>query len=931
MAALVVRIGLAIPFLSGTVLAASAGLFSYYETPLPSGLVTGPSNWHALVDGSASSANQCGGTGHATGFGQSPIVVPHFPDEQPCDTDLSHYIFQEGDCSYENLQFEITNDGVKVSPQGGACTMGRMKIPGSQSTFRAAQFHIHTMSEHAVNGKFYPAELHVVHLEESGDTAAVFGMFLDTNEDDQDHVVFEYFLRGWEAKAHQAHEYCALQGLMSKDMSEDVSPMLPSRQLKVECPAVGHGINRNHILVDDAGIPLPKKINFPNFDKKFPNLYHSLVTKPDYGIYTYRGGLTTPPCTEMVNWNLLDTPMIISQSQMDRLYKIVLCYVDTSSCRHATIANEFGGTNRPPQPLNGRTVLHRCSTGPSDSLRDPLPPPYKIPDEVFSGTQNPHYSVLFPCFVMVIAAVVIFLVTQYVSCVSHLAVLFLVGTFMGIGIAAGDLQDQLSTSLRQWQSIDSQVLSLVFLPGVLFQSALSLHSLSFQQSYFRCAIMGMPFVLSNTCLIALLAYYALPYDWSFDLSLAFGAILSATADPWSLWSVRDTRHVPLRLQTQLTSESLFNSGASTVLFAVFARRFLYDLYVPISSGSNWGSASTDAASVIGQFFRLWLGAIAIGIAFAVGLIAIISSLRQKWLWKKDGVHQALATIAVAYLTFYVAESVCDTSGTVAVVTCGIVTNLLGRDLIDDTTTMEKSWLLLRNILNVIVFALGGVMWGTVISNEDPGHTWKFSGSDWGYLLFFYLMVNIIRWVLVTVGYPVFVNAGLHMNWKENSLFSLGGLRGPMSVVLALSLSSLMNMQTPVADPRRNFTAQLYGFTGGIILLTLVFNGSLSGYLFQTMFSPYASDEREKILSQHRKNLIQHVLGTLLEHLTRERYHGGGLDFAVVRERVPVLKGLAMEDLKTAMIRKKDITPTRYYKSPRLDFSNHFYLKICWWS
>ena len=66
---------------------------------------------------------------------------------------------------------------------------------------------VHTGSEHSVEGdgseptQYYPAELHVVHAEETMESFAVFGMFIDTNPEDEDqqHETFEYYLQGWEA------------------------------------------------------------------------------------------------------------------------------------------------------------------------------------------------------------------------------------------------------------------------------------------------------------------------------------------------------------------------------------------------------------------------------------------------------------------------------------------------------------------------------------------------------------------------------------------------------------------------------------------------------------------------------------------------------------------------------------------------------------
>lgn len=42
------------------------------------------------------------------------------------------------------------------------------------------------------------------------------------------------------------------------------------------------------------------------------------------------------------------------------------------------------------------------------------------------------------------------------------------------------------------------------------------------------AAVAFPMVLAGTALTAVVAFYLFPYDWSFNLAMTFGAILSAT-------------------------------------------------------------------------------------------------------------------------------------------------------------------------------------------------------------------------------------------------------------------------------------------------------------------------------------------------------------------------------------------------------------------
>ncbi|KAL7565219.1 hypothetical protein ACA910_016557 [Epithemia clementina (nom. ined.)] len=334
--------------------------FTYYDA---GGL--GPDRWPFLdMEG-----NECGGMGGATGYGQSPVTISQAV-ESTCDTDKAAYSFTGGDCTWNDLKFSLSNNGAKVEPKvnddGTTCNFGSMNIPHTPNKFNALQFHIHTYSEHEIEGKgdrgFFPAELHVVHQEETKESYAVFGTMIDVG--DTAHPVFEYFLRGWELVATNVAESCPV-----------TSAPYAAVQQKVTCSAT-YQFPYNQSIQDGVAF-------FPDGG---PNLYEDLPTASEWGVYTYKGGLTTPGCNEIVNWNLLDEAMLISQEQMDRLDYLILCFVQPTfasdgttveSCVHNTVASESGSTSRPPQPLLGRKVTHRCPKGPAVVISDVgvLPPP----------------------------------------------------------------------------------------------------------------------------------------------------------------------------------------------------------------------------------------------------------------------------------------------------------------------------------------------------------------------------------------------------------------------------------------------------------------------------------------------------------------------------------------------------------------------------
>mmetsp|Transcript_88002 Transcript_88002/g.172155 ORF Transcript_88002/g.172155 Transcript_88002/m.172155 type:complete len:435 (+) Transcript_88002:75-1379(+) len=321
--------------------------FTYFET---GGL--GPNNWATLPI----ETNQCGGTLGQSTFGQSPVTIDEATGSA-CNTGMSQYSFTGGDCAWSDLKFTINNGGVKAE-KVGECSFGTMNIPHSPNKFNALQFHVHLFSEHQILGQgtddgYFPAELHVVHQEETEESFAVFGTMIAVGADD--HPTFEYLLQGWEAAAQKVQDEC-VEGTQTLDDSVSVVK-------NFDCPAIGSTTIFNGTS--------------PSFPSDSLNVYE-LPTNPDFGVFTYKGGLTTPPCTEIVHWNLLDTPMEISESQLERLQSLILCYVEQhrnedeslASCGYGTVASTTGSTSRPPQPLLGRRVLHRCPDGPEVIIED---------------------------------------------------------------------------------------------------------------------------------------------------------------------------------------------------------------------------------------------------------------------------------------------------------------------------------------------------------------------------------------------------------------------------------------------------------------------------------------------------------------------------------------------------------------------------------
>ena len=217
------------------------------------------------------------------------------------------YIGESGSQNWGNLspEFQLCKTGIQQSPidlQGAvAAELSPIEIDYQESplrivnnghtiqvnyesgssikldgqTFNLVQFHFHDPSEHTIDKKPFDMELHLVHRSEAG-ALAVIGVLMK-----------------------QGQHNAALQPIWDA---------FPSRQ-------------------EPEQVVKTVKVNAEEFLPK------------DRKVYRYFGSLTTPPCSQGVNWIVMQQPIELSQNQIQRF------------------ANLISIDARPVQPLNNRFVL----------------------------------------------------------------------------------------------------------------------------------------------------------------------------------------------------------------------------------------------------------------------------------------------------------------------------------------------------------------------------------------------------------------------------------------------------------------------------------------------------------------------------------------------------------------------------------------------
>lgn len=177
--------------------------------------------------------------------------------------------------------------------------------------YTMVQLHFHSPSEHTFGGGHYSAEVHMVHKSADG-LYLVLGALLQESADTIQHSNNTFLNTLWDAGGSQ------LLG----------------------------------------GVPI-----FINASSAL-DPYSSFLPQSRVQ-YAYSGSLTTPPCTENVQWILFQFPVIISISDIYLLRKLM----NMNSASDAILYD--GNSNRPLQPLNGRTVYWSYGEVPDSSIYTP--------------------------------------------------------------------------------------------------------------------------------------------------------------------------------------------------------------------------------------------------------------------------------------------------------------------------------------------------------------------------------------------------------------------------------------------------------------------------------------------------------------------------------------------------------------------------------
>ena len=324
-----------------------------------------------------------------------------------------------------------------------------------------------------------------------------------------------------------------------------------------------------------------------------------------------------------------------------------------------------------------------------------------------------------------------------------------------------------------------EVLMNVMLNFLLFAGALSMNLSKLKEQQVPVLVLASVGTLMSTFIVGCLVYWIFPViGFEIDLiyCLLFGALVSPT-DPIAVLALVGKLGLSKELETKIAGESLFNDGVGVVVFLTILNIALSQSGAHVEAGAHGGGEVT-VMSIALLFGQEVFGGVLMG-----GLFGYLGFKLLNFIDNDHVELEVLVTITLVMVGGRIAELL-HVSGPLAMVVMGLFLGNQGRDESLSHATGEyvfKFWHLLDEALNAILFILIGLEI-LVIAKSFNLEFLTMGGIG-------ILIVLTARFIGVSI--PVGIMS-LKRKFEPGTIkiMTWGGLRGGISVALALSLQNL---------------------------------------------------------------------------------------------------------------------------------------------
>lgn len=380
----------------------------------------------------------------------------------------------------------------------------------------------------------------------------------------------------------------------------------------------------------------------------------------------------------------------------------------------------------------------------------------------------------------------------------HTVLLAVCGLAIGALIVAGQatsLQGLTADMLRAMGEIalPSEALTHLFLPTLLFEAGLALNVRRVLDDFWAIFVLAVVAVVVTTLAIGF--SLGMVSELTLAVCLLIGAIV-ATTDPSAVVGLFRDVGAPRRLGILIDGESLLNDAAAIALFVIFL-----GLSLDPGEQADWLMiAATFGTDLVGGALMgagmAWLACLILPRLYGLPLAEIT------------------VTVALAYLTYAVAERTFGVSGVVAVVSASMFISSYGRTRIDPATwtTLVDVWQQLGYWASGLIFLLAAMAMPRLV------HTF-----EWDYVLLLAVMIVAAfaaRAAVLAVFFPMIARFRLGQRLSRPYMIAIwwGGVRGALTLALALAVTE----HPAIGD---DVGATVATLATGFVLFTLFVNAT----------------------------------------------------------------------------------------------------------
>ncbi|WP_448188156.1 cation:proton antiporter [Azospirillum sp. sgz301742] len=340
--------------------------------------------------------------------------------------------------------------------------------------------------------------------------------------------------------------------------------------------------------------------------------------------------------------------------------------------------------------------------------------------------------------------------------------------------------------------LSSETLLTIFLPVLLFETALAIDVRRLMDDLAPILMLAVVAVFVCTFAVGYALWAVTPLG--LVPCLLLGAIVAST-DPAAMVGIFRDLGAPRRLTLLVEGESLLNDAAAIALFT---------LLLGMLTRRSDGGAMEAAVDFLWSFG----GGALVGVVCGRVACVLVTPVHDQ------PMAEITLTVALAYLSYLLADHYLDVSGVVAVVAAALVVGSVGRTRISPDTwqALEHVWRQLGFWANSLIFLLVALVIPHIVEHV----AW----SEAGYLLIAVLAALAARGVVLFGLLPALSALGLaqRVGHATKAVMLWGGLRGAVSLTLAMAVTENARVPQHVQE----FVAVL---ATGFVFFTLFVNGT----------------------------------------------------------------------------------------------------------